>query len=52
MAKAKTVKTVKIKIIEPVAGKYSMSSNVGDIISIDANQASEMVENLDAEFVK
>ena len=49
MAKAKTVK---IKILNPVAGKYLMSANVGDTISIDKNQAEELVENKDAEFVK
>lgn len=49
MAKAKTVK---IKILKPVAGRYLMSANIGDTISIDENQAAEMVENKDAEFVK
>ena len=39
MAKAKKVK---IKILKPVAGAYLMSANVGEEISIDENQASEM----------
>jgi hypothetical protein len=53
MAKAKTkVKTLTIKILKPIAGKYLMSDNVGDIISIDADQAAQMVENHDAEIVE
>tara|TARA_R110001632_G_scaffold137804_2_gene253408 strand:+ start:3422 stop:3571 length:150 start_codon:yes stop_codon:yes gene_type:complete len=49
MAKAKEVK---IKILKPVAGKYLLSHNVGDVVSIEAKQATELVENKDAEFVK
>ena len=49
MAKAKTVK---IKILEPVAGKYLLSHNVGEVVSMEEKQASVMVENKDAEFVK
>lgn len=45
-------KKVKIKILKPVAGKYLLSHNVGDTVSIDAKQAEEIVENKDAEFVK
>lgn len=53
MAKAKAkLKTAKIKITSPVAGKYLLSANVNDVIEIDANQAAEMVENKDAAFVK
>lgn len=52
MAKQKKTELIKIKILEPVAGKYLMSANVGDIIEISFNQASELVENKDAEFVK
>jgi hypothetical protein len=43
---------VKIKILNPVAGQYRLSYNVGEIVFHDANQAAEMVENKDAEFVK
>ncbi|QOD60651.1 hypothetical protein H9I45_15125 [Polaribacter haliotis] len=49
MAKAKLVK---IEILEPVAGKYLMSANIGDVIEIDATQATVLVENNDAKFVK
>lgn len=45
-------KQVKIKILEPVAGKYLLSYNVGEIVSIEEKQAEVMVENKDAEFVK
>tara|TARA_R110002096_G_scaffold347618_1_gene540922 strand:+ start:3333 stop:3566 length:234 start_codon:yes stop_codon:yes gene_type:complete len=48
----KPVKKVKIKILAPVAGKYHLSFNVGDEITIDVNQAAAMVENKDAAFVK
>ena len=45
-------KKVKIKILNPVAGQYLLSYSVGEIVSHDAKQAAEMVENKDAEFVK
>lgn len=45
-------KKIKIKILNPVSGTYLLSHNVGDVILIDSNQASVMVENKDAEFVK
>jgi|TARA_R110000744_G_scaffold276683_1_gene389288 hypothetical protein len=48
MAKAKKVK---IKILNSVAGQYFLSYSVGDVVMHDANQAAEMVENKDAEFV-
>ena len=43
---------VKIKILNPVAGQYLLSYSVDEIVSHDAKQAAEMVENKDAEFVK
>ena len=53
MAKAKIKeKSAKIKILKPVAGEYLMSASVGDIITIDVDQAGELVENKFAEFVK
>lgn len=49
MAKAKEKK---VKILNPVAGKYRLSANVGDTVSYPAALAEEMVENKDAKFVK
>jgi hypothetical protein len=53
MAKAKAkAKDLKIKILQPVAGKYLLSANVGDEITLDVDQANELIENKFAEFVK
>lgn len=49
MAKAKTKK---VKILNPVAGKYKLSANVGEEVNYPAALADELVENKDAEFVK
>tara|TARA_R110002074_G_scaffold331407_1_gene501805 strand:- start:1542 stop:1838 length:297 start_codon:yes stop_codon:yes gene_type:complete len=46
-----TSKEVEIKILLPVSGLYLLSYSVGDVVMHDANQAAEMVENKDAEFV-
>lgn len=45
-------KTVKIKVLEPLAGKYLLSHNVGEIVTMEEKQAIILVENKDAEFVK
>lgn len=49
---SKQVEEVEVRILEPVAGKYLLSHNVGEVVSMDANQAAVLVENKDAEFVK
>jgi len=43
---------MKIKILKPVAGIYKMSANIGDVISVNENQASEMIKSGHAEEVK
>lgn len=48
MAKAKTLK---VKILLPVAGVYLLSDNVGDVVSYAEPLATEMVESKHAEFV-
>lgn len=45
-------KTIKIKVLSPLAGKYLLSHNIGEVVSMEEKQATELVENKDAEFVK
>ncbi|TVZ55604.1 hypothetical protein OD91_0859 [Lutibacter sp. Hel_I_33_5] len=45
-------KGLKIKILLPVAGKYFLSANVGDVVSYPKALAEELVEDKYAEFVK
>ena len=57
MAKKKAQKAQKegeiaIKIINPVACTYGISAIVGDVIKRNEKQATEMVENGFAEYVK
>jgi hypothetical protein len=49
---AKKEKVVKIKILLPVAGKFLLPYNVGQIVKLSENQANEIVEAKYAEFVK
>lgn len=46
--KPKKKKKLKIEILKPVAGRYRLSANIGDTISIDEDQAEEMINNGDA----
>ena len=48
---AKKEKVVKIKILLPVAGKFLLPYNVGQIVKLSENQANEIVEAKYAEFV-
>ena len=52
MAKSITKKTLKIKIVLPVSGKYSLSASVGDEVLIDANKAQELIDDKYAILVK
>lgn len=56
MAKKKQVQEVsevaKVKILLPVAGKFRLSSNVGDVVEYPTALAEELVESKYAEFVK
>ena len=45
---AKLKKKVSITILNSVAGRYRLSANIGDTISIDEDQAEEMINNGDA----
>ena len=47
-AKPKKKKKLKVEILKPVAGRYRLSANIGDTISIDEDQADEMINNGDA----
>ena len=51
MAKRKP-KTLKIKILIPVAGKFQLSFNVGEIYTVEYKQATELIEAQYAEIVK
>ena len=54
MAKRKVVKkeNVQVKILKPVAGRFGLSATLQSIITINHNQASEMVEDGYAEYIK
>lgn len=39
---------IKIKITAPVAGKYNLSHNIGDVVDMDAKQAQVMIDAGDA----
>lgn len=49
-----TVKTggkVEVRILNPVAGKYRITAEVGHIKKLHPNQAKEVVENGDGEYL-
>ena len=50
--KAVQPETKKIKITKPVAGRFTMSENIGDVIEINEKQAEELVDFGYAEYVK
>jgi hypothetical protein len=55
MAKKQTIeapKTLRIKILLPVAGKFSLSCNVGEEYDINTNTAKELIDAAYAELVK
>ena len=43
---------VEVKILLPVAGRYLLSANVGDVVSYPETLATELVEDKFAKFVK
>lgn len=43
--KAKTSKTIKVRITAPVAGTYLLPYYVGQEVSIEEKQALELIEN-------
>lgn len=43
-AAPKKPKTLQIKIIGPVAAKFSLSHNIGDVVEMEYNQASALIE--------
>ena len=45
-------KKIKVKILLSVAGKYRLSHNVGDVVSMEAKQANVLIEDKYAEEVK
>lgn len=51
MAK-KEVKLVSVKVLLPLAGKFMLSDNVGDVVAYPEALATELVESKYAEFVK
>lgn len=48
----KVDKNKKVKILLPIAGRYLLSANVGDVVSYPETLATELVEDKFAEFVK
>lgn len=50
--KKEKVKTLKVKILLPVAGKFKMTQDVGKIYNIEAKQAQELIDAKYAELVK
>jgi hypothetical protein len=50
--KAAPPESKKIKITKPVAGRFTMSENIGDVIEINEKQAEELVDFGYAEYVK
>ena len=50
--KAAQPETKKIKITKPVAGRFNMTENIGDVIEINEKQAEELVDFGYAEYVK
>jgi len=50
--KAVEPETKKIKITKPVAGRFNMTENIGDVIEINEKQAEELVDFGYAEYVK
>jgi len=51
MAKKK-IENPKVKILKSVAGRFGLSHNIGDVISFEEKQASEIVESGFGEYVK
>ena len=47
-----TPKTLKIRIVLPVAGKFHLSLNVGQVYELEAKKAQELIEAFYAELVK
>ena len=45
-------KTIKVKILLPVAGKFNLSYNVGEIYPMEAKQAQELISAKYAKKVK
>jgi hypothetical protein len=45
-------KKVKVKILVPVAGKFLLSSTVGDVVLYPAGLAAELIESKYAEAFK
>ena len=45
-------KKIKVKIVLPVAGKFLLSHNIGDIVSIETKQAQELINSGYAKKVK
>lgn len=45
-------KTKKVKILLPVAGRYLLPDNVGDVVAYPESLATQLVEDKYAEFVK
>lgn len=47
----KKTEKVEVKICKPVFGKYGVVAEVGHVKKVHLNQAKEMVQNGDAEYV-
>lgn len=52
MAAAKGKATTKVRILLPVAGRFLLPYNVGQVVAIEKKQAQELIDTQYAEAVK
>lgn len=48
----KTADKVNVRILKPVFGKYRIVAEVGHVKNLHPNQAKEVVDNGDGEYIK